>query len=135
LITPTAAPPTIPFGAAAGAGCRTVTRPDARKLIVTREDDNMNEKQDAYVQKMKAKLDEWNADIAKMEAKARQKGAEARQDYEQQIEEMKAKRKSLEEDVDRLRRRGEDAWEDLKAGIDNAADALGEALHSARSRF
>jgi len=29
----------------------------------------MNEKGDAYVQKLKAQLDEWNADINKLEAK------------------------------------------------------------------
>jgi septal ring factor EnvC (AmiA/AmiB activator) len=95
----------------------------------------MSEKRDAYVQKMKAKLDEWNADIAKLEAKARQKEADARADVERRIEKLKAKRKTVEDDLDQLLRSGEYAWEDLKAGIDSAADALGEALRSARSHF
>jgi hypothetical protein len=34
-----------------------------------------------------------------------------------------------------LRNAGEGAWEDLKAGVDMAKDAIGEALESARSRF
>lgn len=95
----------------------------------------MSEKRDAYVQKMKAKLDEWNADIAKLEAKARQKDAEAREDVEGRIEELKAKRKTVEDDLDKLRQAGSDAWEDLKAGFEMAADSLGESLRSARSRF
>ena len=95
----------------------------------------MSEKRDAYVQKMKAKLDEWNADITKLEATARQRDADARADVQRRIEELKEKRKKVADDLDRLRRRGEDAWEDLKAGIDSAAGALGEALRSARSRF
>jgi uncharacterized coiled-coil DUF342 family protein len=95
----------------------------------------MSEKRDAFVKKMKAKLDEWNADIAKLEATAKQKEAEARGDVERRIEELKAKRKTVEDDLDQLSSSGEDAWEDLKAGIDSAADALGEALQSARSRF
>ena len=32
----------------------------------------MIEKRDAYVQKLKAQLDEWNADINKLEAKSDQ---------------------------------------------------------------
>ena len=95
----------------------------------------MSEKRDAYVQKMKAKLDEWNADIAKLEAKARQKEAEAREDYQQRVDELKAKRETVEADLDRMRKAGEDAWKDLKSGIDSAANALGEALQSASSRF
>lgn len=95
----------------------------------------MSEKRDAYVQKMKAKLDEWNAEIAKLEAKARQKEAGTRGDIHQRIDALKAKQKTVADDLDRLRRRGEDAWEDLKAGLDSAADAMGEALKSARSRF
>jgi uncharacterized coiled-coil DUF342 family protein len=95
----------------------------------------MSEKRDAFVKKMKAKLDEWNADIAELEAKAKQKEAEARGDVEKRIEELKAKRKTVEDDLDQLRSSGEDAWEDLKTGIDSAASALGEALQSARSRF
>ncbi|MFO7494326.1 MAG: hypothetical protein R6X05_01675 [Desulfobacterales bacterium] len=76
-----------------------------------------------------------DADMANLEAKARQKKADARADVERRIEKLKAKRKTVEDDLDQLRRRGGNAWEDLKAGIDSAADALGEALRSARSRF
>jgi hypothetical protein len=34
-----------------------------------------------------------------------------------------------------LKNAGEDAWEDLKTGIDNAWNSLGNALESAASRF
>lgn len=95
----------------------------------------MNNTRDAYVNKMKAKLDEWNADIAKLEAKARQKEADAQQQYQARIASLKEKRESVEETLDKMRRAGTDAWDDLKAGVENAADSLGEALRSARSRF
>jgi len=95
----------------------------------------MNDTRDAYVEKMKAKLDEWNADIAKLEAKARQKEADAQKRYQERIASLKEKRKAVEEELDKLRRAGSDAWEDLKAGFEMAADSLGEALRSARSRF
>jgi Flp pilus assembly pilin Flp len=34
-----------------------------------------------------------------------------------------------------LKDAGDDAWEDLKAGIDSTWDSLGNALKSAASRF
>ena len=37
----------------------------------------MTTTRDAYVQKVKAKLDEWNAEIDRLEAQARQKEADA----------------------------------------------------------
>lgn len=95
----------------------------------------MSENRDAYIMKMKAKLDEWNAVIAKLEAKAKQKEADARKDFEEQIEELKAKRSKANEQLDQMSSAGESAWNDLKASVEQAADALGDALSAARSRF
>ena len=41
----------------------------------------MTEKRDAYVQKLKAKMDEWNAEIDKLAAKADQADAETKIKY------------------------------------------------------
>jgi uncharacterized coiled-coil DUF342 family protein len=95
----------------------------------------MNETRDAFVKKMKAKLDEWNAEIAKLEAKARQHEADAQKEYYQQIDALKEKRRSTEADLAKMQTAGESAWEDLKAGVGNAAGALGNAIRSAKSRF
>jgi hypothetical protein len=95
----------------------------------------MSETRDAYVKKMKAKLDEWNAEIAKLEAKAKQKEADAQQSYEKQIDELKEKRGQAKDRLDQMRQAGETAWDDLKAGIEQATTALGEAVRSAQSRF
>jgi len=54
---------------------------------------------------------------------------------EEQIEALKKKRKSTEEDLDKVRQAGESAWEDLKTGVENAASSLGDAIRSAQSRF
>jgi uncharacterized coiled-coil DUF342 family protein len=84
---------------------------------------------------MKAKLDEWNAEIAKLEAKAKQKEADARKDLEEQIENLKAKRSEANEQLEQMSSAGESAWNDMKSGVERAADALGDALNAARSRF
>jgi len=95
----------------------------------------MTEKRDAYVQKLKAKMDEWNAEIDKIEAKADQAEAESKIEYEKQLEDLRAKRKDVEDKMAELQQAGDGAWEDLKAGIESAWDSLGNALKSAASRF
>jgi septal ring factor EnvC (AmiA/AmiB activator) len=95
----------------------------------------MSENRDAYVKKMKAKLDEWNAEIAKLEAQARKQEADTQLKLEEQIESLKKKRQSTEDDLDKLRQAGGNAWEDLKTGVENAASSLGDAIRSATSRF
>ena len=95
----------------------------------------MTTTRDAYVQKIKAKLDEWNAEIDRLEAQARQKEADAQTRLQEQIDQVKAKRRAAEEKLDDVRQAGGDAWEDLKSGVELAAEAVGDALRSARSRF
>ena len=95
----------------------------------------MGEQRDAYVQKLKAKLDEWNADIDKLQAKAGQATADAKEKYSHQIDELKAKQMEAQAKMKELGKAGDEAWQDVKAGADLAWKALGEAVQSAKSRF
>ena len=95
----------------------------------------MSETRDAFVKKMKAKMDEWNAEIDKLEAQSRQKEADLQTDYEKRIAELKRKRQEVRQQLEKLQQSGESAWEDLKSGVELAAVALGDALKSARARF
>lgn len=95
----------------------------------------MSENKEAYVEKLQAKMDEWNADIKKMEAKARQAEADSKITYEKELADLRAKRKDLEEKITRLQQSGEGAWQDLKVGIESAWHSLDNAMKSAASRF
>jgi uncharacterized coiled-coil DUF342 family protein len=90
---------------------------------------------DAYVQKLHAKLDEWNAEIDKLKARADKAEAESRLEYQKEIETLQERRQEAEEKLAELRRAGEGAWEDLKSGVQSALNAMEVALKSARSRF
>jgi hypothetical protein len=48
---------------------------------------------------------------------------------------LKSKRDEVEKKVSEISRSGENAWEDLKAGVDLAWEAMSEAIKSATSRF
>ena len=90
---------------------------------------------DAYVQKLHAKIDEWNAEIDKLKAKADQAEAESRLAYQKEIENLQQRRKEVEERLTKVRHAGEGAWQDLKSGAQDAWDTMEEALRSAKSKF
>ena len=99
-----------------------------------RGDKTMSTK-DEYLQKLHIKLDEWNAQIDKLKAKADQAEADSRIEYNKRLAELKEKRSQTEEKIDELRKVGESAWEDLKSGVQLAVDSMEEAVNSAISRF
>ena len=90
---------------------------------------------EAYFQKLHAKMDEWNADIDKLKAKADQFEAESRIEYQKQIEALKNQQDEIRKKLSELSRSGEGAIDDLKTGIDLAWEAMNEAIKSATSRF
>lgn len=90
---------------------------------------------DAYIQKLQAKLDEWNTEIDKLKAKADQAEADAKLEYYERIEKLREQQDGAREKLETLRQAGDDAWEDLKAGIESAWNDLSEAIKSASSRF
>jgi len=90
---------------------------------------------DEYVRKMQAKLEQWNAEIDTLTAKAGEVKADVRNEYNEQIESLKSKQAAARQKIEEVQQAGEGAWGDLKSGIELAWTAMGEAVDSARSRF
>ena len=65
-------------------------------------------------------MDEWNAEIDKLAAKADQADADAKIEYHKQVEDLRAKRKDLEDKIAELQQAGESSWEDIKQGLENS---------------
>jgi multidrug resistance efflux pump len=92
-------------------------------------------KKKAYHDKLQSQLDQWRAEIGKLQAKAQGRSAQAQLDYHRQVEELRSMQADAEKKLDELRQAGDEAWEDLKSGIDMAWDALGKSVKSAALRF
>lgn len=88
-----------------------------------------------YIRAMQAKLEEWSVDIDSLTAKGNEVSAELKSDYAEQVEALKTKQAAARQKIEELQKSGESAWEDLKAGLDMAWTAIGEAVDSAKSRF
>jgi len=89
----------------------------------------------AYTKKVQAQLDEWDADIQKLKARADRAEADAQIEIEKQIKSLKRKREETGDKLAELKAAGDDAWDDIKEGLDSAIDSLGNALKSATSRL
>lgn len=92
-------------------------------------------KRDEYIEKLKTQLDEWNAEIAKWEAKSREAQAAVQAEYEQQLGVFRRQRDRAMEQMHRLQASSGDAWKDLVRGTDEAWARMREAIEKARSHF
>jgi chromosome segregation ATPase len=88
---------------------------------------------DAYVQKLKGQLDEWNAEIDKLEARAAQATGEAKLKLEEQMTSLRRQRGEAKARLAQLQGATDDAWEQLKTGLDDAWASLKDGIDRARS--
>ena len=95
----------------------------------------MSTKRDAYVGKLKAQLDEWNTDIDKLAAKAAQAEAKAKIEYQNQLDDLRAKRDDVRDKLLAVQQAGEGAWEDLKEGLENSWEILKMSFNKAKTEF
>ena len=90
---------------------------------------------DPYVTKLQAKIDELDADLNKLKAIAKGKGADAEIQFDQMASEYSKKREEMVAKLQDLQKSGGGALEDLKSGADRALGELSEAFEKAKSRF
>ena len=90
---------------------------------------------DEYVEKLKGQLDQWNAESARWEAKARVAQAEAKAEYDRQIEALNARREEAMYQMKLLQNASADAWKDVMQGAEEAWKRMQEAVSAARSHF
>ena len=93
------------------------------------------EKRDEYVEKMKTQLDQWNAEIAKWEAKADVAQAEARVEFNKRLEAVRQQREQALYQLRLMQGAAGDAWMDMMKGTDQAWASMREAFEKASSHF
>ena len=94
----------------------------------------MDEKS-VYREKLEARLDQWRAEIDKLQAKAAEAGADARKEYQDQVDALRAQQEEARQKLKDLDEATGDAWKNLKSGIEKAWDDLGDSVKNATERF
>lgn len=90
---------------------------------------------EAYLQKMQAKLDEWDANINTIKAKASGASADAQIALNKQVDDLKSERNEMKQKYEELKDAGEDAWEDIRNGAEGAWDRVTLSFKKAKDRF
>ena len=95
----------------------------------------MTNKRKVYEEKIDAQLEEWNAQIALLKARAGKAKAGAKVEYNKTIEALQRRQDEARAKLHELKAAGDEAWEDLKTGAEKAWDEVKAAFHSATSKF
>ncbi|NIP59819.1 MAG: hypothetical protein GWM92_16050 [Gemmatimonadetes bacterium] len=90
---------------------------------------------DEWVEQAKAKLDEWNAELDRLEGKAQSAKAEREAQYRRVIERLQGYRDEARERLEEIQRAGDDAWDDLREGLQKSWSALTEGFRAALDEF
>ena len=88
-----------------------------------------------YIEQLKEKLDEWNAKLDELKLQAKLGEMENREKLELEFENYQARRDEVRAKLEKMRASGEDAFQDLRQGAEQAFEALKESFHNARSHF
>lgn len=88
-----------------------------------------------YIENIKSNLDQWNAEIDKLEAHAKLAEADAKVEYQKHLAELKQRRADVSNKLDALRNASDEAWEDIKSGAEMTLNTMRETLSSVISRF
>ncbi len=76
---------------------------------------------DAYIKKLEAQMDAWDAKIEELKAQGKSAQADAELNTNKQLEDLRELREQVRKELDRLRDSSDHAWEDIKQGADAAA--------------
>ena len=90
---------------------------------------------DDYLEEFKAKLDEWNAEIGKLEGNARQVQSDANAQYDKQLESLREMRDDAQKKYNEMQKTTAEAWDVMLQGTEKAWKAWANAFEDARSKF
>jgi multidrug resistance efflux pump len=84
-----------------------------------------------YIDKMAARLKEWDTEIEKLEIKAELAKADVKASYNQQINELRLKKEEAHQKLKKIQDTGEDAWEELKDGAEKSWQIFEDSVKKA----
>lgn len=93
---------------------------------------NLNEQTiTAYQEKVKAQIKEMKAKMTMLEAEAEKTSADMRIQYQKNLDDLKSRFENIEMRLERFSSSAEDAWDEIRLGIDKSVSELRDALEKA----
>lgn len=96
----------------------------------------LKEQKDAYMNELDKKLDEYDKQIDEIKKQAEsQMTDDEKEKFQKKLDDLQNKRKELERKIEKLKTAGNEAWKDMKPGIDGAVKDLDKAYDKAIKKF
>lgn len=92
-------------------------------------------KRDEYIAKMKLQLDELDAKMDKLEAKAAQAKEDARAKYKEEMTKLRQQSRAAKGKLEEIKAAGEDKWEALVAETEKIRDAFAHSFNYFKSQL
>ena len=89
---------------------------------------------DAYVERMKIRLDELNAGLDKLEGKVHVAEVQLMTAYQSEMNTLRLQLQKALAKLDEVKSSGQNVWENLKTEMEAAHDAVAYAFHDFKSR-
>lgn len=93
------------------------------------------ENKKSYLQRLAEQLQEWDTEIDELKLKAHLAKADAKDELQKQLEELRVKRETAQSKLKLLQESSDDAWDDVKEGVEKSWKELKGAFASAISKF
>ncbi len=90
---------------------------------------------DEYVAKMKLQLDELNANMGKLEARAKEAKQDARATYKEEMDKLHQQSRLTIAKLEELRTAGDDTWDNMVAEMEKLRDAFTHSFHYFKSQI
>jgi uncharacterized coiled-coil DUF342 family protein len=89
----------------------------------------------SYLQKLAAQLQDWDTEIDELKVKAHLAKADAKDEFAKQIEDLRSKRQAMQSKLQQLQDSGDEAWDDIKTGLEKSWTELRGSFRNAMSKF
>lgn len=88
-----------------------------------------------FVEKLKSQIDEWNDEIKKMEALAEKAQADAKVQYEENLQKLRRQRDEAHQKMRELHQASDSAWDDMRKAAEDMWANMDAAIKKAWSRY
>lgn len=95
----------------------------------------MNTSRNEFIDSMKKRLDELDRQIEDFKTDGEKLEAQARQEYENRLHELREKRREAKRKLDDLRSASDEKWQQFKDEAEHAWNALGNSFNYFKSHF
>lgn len=92
-------------------------------------------KQSIYIEKMKAQLDELNANMNKLQAKAEEAKDDARDMYKAEMAKLQDQSKLAVAKLGEMKTASEESWETMVTEMEKVRDAFTHSFHYFKSQI